>query len=384
MADLKRMFWIALSAGLLATPSSGQEDDRPMAEAATLIRVMCDTESLPLREDVLDTLLHSPSVVLAAAREVLGDNSRPADARLVEIGFEVFGDGKVFGPRTSLVAKLSVFFPADPRDDTIGERLLALIADKLRQALREATSADEELLQRRLKSVLDRVALAEKRFQDAQALVRQLREASGRADLSHERVLDEIRELEGVRRDLETDLVGVKGREEAIAAQIARISETMKSARQSDPVIGDFEQVVRVRQEEFDMTRKLHEAGQCSAADVNRATEQLAMARAQLADRQHQAMEAQGGALLGNLNHMLVDLTIEAAETEARLKHATERMARIHEVGLLDLADRYENEAGLRIELSREALVEATQLRDEIEQRLVSYELADVTVIGAK
>lgn len=127
-------------------------------------------------------------------------------------------------------------------------------------------------------------------------------------------------------RDRQTramDLEAQKARQKALAERIALIRTDVRSGLTKDAISSELERIVKVREEQLAAATQLEQAGRTQHEAVLEAEIRLAEARTGLAERRETVSRAVGGDLLAKLNADLVAVSVDLAESEARLAGLT-------------------------------------------------------------
>ena len=123
------------------------------------------------------------------------------------------------------------------------------------------------------------------------------------------------------------DLEAQKARQRALAERIALIRSEVQAGLEKDAIGIELEHVVKIRQEQLAGAGQLVQAGRAQRETVLEAEIRLAEARTALAERREAVSRAVGGDLLARLNADLVAVSVDMAESEARLASLTKLVA---------------------------------------------------------
>jgi len=129
--------------------------------------------------------------------------------------------------------------------------------------------------------------------------------------------------------ELRFDLHGKQARIKVITAKIKELGKAAQADAGSDAIVQELQKVVAMWEKQLAAVRVLYESGRSSEAEVMKAEIELAQARLRLAERKEALRVAAGGRIVDRLNDELVTATIDAAETEARLKEADRQLAEV-------------------------------------------------------
>ena len=304
-----------------APPATTQSGTRYAAR-----QVQVDGENVGLSSSDVDDFAHKRAAELGA--EIL--HVEQDDLRWLETNF-IVSQGAV---KLQVIVKLP-----DPQTPPVAREL----ADRLSRDVGEFIKAgalhsrDQEL--RPLSDARDEAA---KRLQDAQNRVEQLRkqirEVAHRADVSVKNINEAVTRLEEERQKLELDQMGKAARRSALEKEIAEQTAKIQQKAAADPIGEELKTVVKARMQHADQLQKLHDSGQASMTEVSDAMAAAAEARAKLLERQRDAATEAGGDAIANLNHELLNLTVDLRELDARLEYVKQRLP-----GLLDAIDRVDD-----------------------------------------
>lgn len=150
----------------------------------------------------------------------------------------------------------------------------------------------------------------------------ELRQRSGFADVTPEGIQRALSEMDQQLRKLQLDMVGQSARQKALEAATAKAAKLAEERMNQDAVAAELEKIVAARLREVELLRKLAQNGRETPAAVNAAEAAVAEARARLLERREHSARGGGADLLMELNRELLMLTINAAETSARLDFA--------------------------------------------------------------
>lgn len=369
-----------LLVGSAVAQERGTESPSGTHEASCIVRISSNPRVLPINDELIRTLLASTPVIGEPAREILGSKSEPYEEDL-KISFELLREYES-DEQNMLVGNICV--RVDEGCRPAADKFLFNMCQRLERALARVGEVDERRMRERLHEVEEELARAQAQFEELRAARRDLCEQAGRADLSRERIEDTIHELEEHKAELELKLAGSAAREAALTEQIAKLSEQAREAAEHDAVMAELKKVVELREQEVTRLQVLAEKGQASSKDLRVAQEPLAVARAELARRREEIGERMSGGMLVQLNKELVELSIQTAELEAALGHVQERLGEIRENDLLELADRYEREFEIPLDMARNALQQLAMDRYFLRDQLRNLRHPEVLVIGGE
>ena len=180
----------------------------------------------------------------------------------------------------------------------------------------------------------------------------QLRKRTDSVDVSPATVRELLSSLQTQRESLSLDLVAKQARSEALTDQIARFSEQLAKKVDDDPVAKELEKVVEYQQKAMEQTQQQQKVGVVTSAEADKAVAELALARAKLMERKSLAAATAGGDTLAAWNKELMNLAVDQAELNARLKAINERLNRLTDAG--DMLDRTEQIRAQVADISKE------------------------------
>ena len=167
-----------------------------------------------------------------------------------------------------------------------------------------------------------------------------LRKQSDSIDVSPATIHQLLSSLQTQRESLSLDLVAKQARAEALTEQIAKFSDQLAKKVEDDPVATELQKVVELQQKAADHLHEMFTRGLASPTEVDKANTELAEARAKLVERKSLAASTAGGDTLAAWNRELMNLSVDQAELNARLKAINERLNRLSDAG--DMLDRAE------------------------------------------
>ncbi len=116
-----------------------------------------------------------------------------------------------------------------------------------------------------------------------------------------------------------------------------------------------------------------------SKKDLSDARIRLAQAKAELANHIESVRKDTGGELLAKFNSMLSDMTITNAENAARLEFIAKQLVQIRESNLLEIADQYETDIRLQIQITEKKLLDGTQQLNQLDRSFESLIVPQVS-----
>jgi hypothetical protein len=372
--------WLAAAAAA-QTPSDDKVSTplspfTPSASSAScLVRIATGDERM--NEDVLHALLGSQPVAGEARREALGAG---ASRWSIDETLEVIAPPS--DTDDACLVRIGVDIDGPDVDRSAAAKLLEAMLPRLERALTAAGEARTAELSRRRDATREEVAQAEKRLEEVYARRRELCESAGQALLSREEILGQLAELESQARELELDSAARQARRTAVEAHLDQARKRLEERSTRNEIADELRRIVELREQELKRAQDLTSKGAESTSAVNEAQERLVMARIEL--QRYMQEQSAGTETLAQLNQELAEMSIAAAEHEARLKLLRERLAQIRERKLLELADRYETLVEIELPLAMDAFREAREALAQCEQRARSLRTPSVSPLGGK
>lgn len=259
------------------------------------------------------------------------------------------------------------------------EAFLRAICERLQQALYGLWESEMSSIGRQLEMSRDELLRAEKKLRELQERRRDLLGA-GQVDLTPEAVMDQIRQLDRERQRMEMDLLGQQARLKAVQQQIQATSERSLASPGGDEMIKPLQAKLEVLRNELKRVEEMNQRGMVPGGDVEKARVAVLEAEVQLVEARRKAAEVGGVEVLGKLNTELAMLSVNVAETEARLTSLREQIEKARP--LVGLVDEYEMRVLMEMPRAKRAF-ETSKLRvEELEQRIRTAVAPTVMVIG--
>lgn len=256
-------------------------------------------------------------------------------------------------------------------DQTVSAQLWSVMAEKIRSNLERALREMHEHEARRVEELLHRAAAEaaeqEHRIKEVRAGRANILSATDALDLSRESVAELARELEKERQETEIKIDYLNARQEAIRKMIAELAAQAKDpARLENPLIEAYKLKLDAVQRKLEDTKQRVDRGLAAQSELRDAEVQLQMAKAELAAKMQEVVDAAGGKRLPALNDELFTISLEMIEAQARQAALEKRAARIKE--LLKLSDRY-TELGQPLPAFEAAYQQARQTLAQLQRR---------------
>lgn len=211
-------------------------------------------------------------------------------------------------------------------------------------------------------------------------LQHELRVLSGSRDLSPQVVRDDIRKIRTGLENAEMNLTSYEGDTKAYSRQIAENEAILKEKLKTDVILKELERVVQINQEKEQHIRKLRPNHVSAAADVLKASEELAKARIELARRKDELSKSLR-IRTSDLTSMLAQYAMKRTQREHELQALERRLAESQD--LIEKADRYEIQV-LKLGLAKRNLEDAIMWRDDLKRQMRVPVAPSVIVMGAE
>lgn len=280
-------------------------------------------------------------------------------------------------PQETLIGFVSARW-SDEVDPSAAAPLLRQAVASLAGALDALTMQSREHAQAQVELARRQMAEAERGLQELHERQQVMLAEAGVYDLTRERVVSLVRELEGTRDNLRANLVGLNARRESVARQIADLTRHAQDTADAAGVVKELETVVQIRERLLGEAQRLAEKGLATQSDIDRAAEPLAQARAELARERRAALQSPAGALALEFNHELIRIAVEISEQEARLAFVTSRLKEVDEKNLLARASQFELTVVSRLPIAQERLASTARALHAAERRLDTMRIPPV------
>jgi chromosome segregation ATPase len=263
------------------------------------------------------------------------------------------------------------------------EKLFRAMVDLLHQALVTQAEADIARVAAQVQNAKKEVTEASHELESLYAMRQALQSQAKRAQLSPDLIQAETQAIESQKRQIELDLAGQQARRKAIEEQIAKVGERAQRPSEADQIRRKvLEERLNLVTEEYGQVEKLHEKEFITATELQKARIKIIEAQGELA-LHHAQMKEQKGEMMEKLNDELVELSIDAAEAEARLNYLREQLAMLQSKELLNLARDYEK-LGQAIPGVQDRLERAKRQEREVLARQEQTATPTVTVLGGE
>jgi hypothetical protein len=350
---------LAMAAGLLpaqqADPAGGEppgkRDEQPpqVAELSREVRLRLSGEHLPVNFEQLNQIVVSAQVTGAAVTDLSGKPAKPADDNKW-----AWTDGQTTytvvcnalmrrggrGPLGGLELSLRFFIKGDAKSRTDANltRLAEAVARRLAEALTETSSREAKA-----EAEKERRALEEERRLAAESedRVRQLRQqlrAIAPPEATQALLTETLSSLQRQQQGFELELVGMKGRAEAIQTQIKYLTERLKGRAESDEIVKNLERVVNLRAQQLQRVTDLKIYRTIDEAAKAKAEEEFFLAQVEL-DRAKREAQKGPNDQLDKLNSDLADIAISTASLDAKLKYVSQKLDETRKLLAIDIND---------------------------------------------
>ena len=213
-----------------------------------------------------------------------------------------------------------------------------------------------------------KAALAHNRLAELRAAARDM---THRVDVSPETLRGAITRLEDERDKLALDTEAMAVRRKAVESTIARISKSAEEQIKGDRIALELQKLVQSREAELKRMQDLSAQKFVAQAEVEAAEARVGEARVRLWERQEIVTRSAGGDLLADLNKELAMLSINMAESEARLDRVGKAVS-MHSKAV-DLIDDLETAQSAR-QAAQQGVIEAESRLAERIRNLRQYQ----------
>jgi hypothetical protein len=222
--------------------------------------------------------------------------------------------------------------------------LAAEIADDLVEFTRACIAREyQEARNNSLERAQREFDLAQAKADDANRQLKhireQLRDLSGRSDVSPKTLNGALSSMDDELQRLQIERLSKDARRQALEEQIAELTARVQKRIDSDPIATELKKVVEAREEGVATLKKMYESGTSSRAELTQAVAQAAEAKAKLLQQQRDASAAAGGTSLEAFNRELMTLSIDAKELDTKSKYLEDRLPRLRQA--VELLDEY-------------------------------------------
>ena len=252
---------------------------------------------------------------------------------------------------------------------------LGLVSMFLLGAAPASQLSREELYQQQVQLAKKSLEEAEKdramAMDRTEATRQQLRNETGRADVSPEGMRQAITKLQEQQEQLLLDQAGAEGRRKGLTEAIDKLTSQMKVKADTDAAVDELKQVIALREKELQRLRQLQEA--VSQKAIEDAQAAVADARLKLIEVRRQAIGNTNAESLEMWNRELINLSVAEIERQARLKFIQDRLNRLSAaVPKID-----ELERALSEEQHAERNLQAAQSRYNVTRQRTSWGLPE-------
>ena len=383
----------ARAAAAPAAPSAGtlkRLADRRIADAAVAapaalpagtfkgaLRVTLDPQvPSTAAMDAISTILHGKVLIREAAAKVCEQlklsmpDSDKDDFEISDVSISMTGTG---------LLSVNVIFDVPQHTPSLAGPFLTAVAEQVQQRLR---GPYEDQLRRVVAVADENLHRARTELTELRGRQREFYEKAGRTDLSRESVLAEAKAMETEEQKLRMDQVGHTARQKALEERIAKIAAKAETRAAGDPVAAELKKVVDLREQELGTAKELDKVAKIPASDVRAIEIKLAEARAEWLNRREAAGSLAGRDILAKLNEELSAIEVDNAETEARLMHIDDQLAKNR--AILPIADEYQDSLALPLKLVEREVESARMQRSKAEQKYRAFVPATVVAMPPK
>lgn len=264
-------------------------------------------------------LLNSSAVIDAAVREVL---KLEPDRQREAVALTAYATGPRFAHVEVWLKKGTEFKP-----DAAGALMTAAV-ERLRAAVAESVQAQRQAIDERRAALEKELVETRERMSGNQKKIREYRKISGTF---------------GGYGDPSSAVANLRQQRQQSEAELARLRARLKAVdpEAGSPLTAELEEIVRLRQQQLDETRKLAETKAASRQDVTERELKVAEAKAQLAAQQRALATAGESSRRSHSAQEASSLRAQVAEYETRLKQSDDQIAKLEDETFQALAAQY-------------------------------------------
>jgi chromosome segregation ATPase len=144
--------------------------------------------------------------------------------------------------------------------------------------------------------------------------------------------------LQRQQQSFELELVGMKGRAEAIQNQIKQITERLKGRAEGDEIVRNLQRVVNLRAEQLRRVTDLKVYRTIDEAAKAKAEEELVLAQIEL-DRAKREAQKGPSDQLDKFSSELADIAISTASIDAKLNYVSRKLDETRKLLAIDVND---------------------------------------------
>ena len=195
----------------------------------------------------------------------------------------------------------------------------------------------------------------------------QLKQKTGWAEVSSERIKTDRAKLDDEKLSLELKRVSKEARRQALQVAVERLSDQAGEQFKKDEIARELLELVKLRDAALTRVKEMNGKGQASVAEVNDAMAALSEAKVRLLERQRDLSAAAGGDALVAWNRELLTLGVDVQELKTLDDFLAKRLQALRDAA--ELMDRL-----------RRAEAEADKVRPEATKAAVLAELSQRTL----
>jgi hypothetical protein len=346
---------LAIAAGMLPAQQADRageersEGSTDLGELTREARFRVSGEQLPVNFEQLNQIMVSSKVSGAAVSDISGKPAKPVDGSWAwtdgETTYTVVCNalmtrgGSLRGPGgMDLSVRFIVQGNAKSRSDANLTRLAEAVARRLAEALTEASSRESksqvEKDRRALEEEIRLAAESEERVRHLRKTLRSIAPVEATQTL----LTETLGNLQRQQQSFELELVGMKGRAEAIQNQIKQVTERLKGRAEGDEIVRNLQRVVNLRAEQLQRITDLKVYRTIDVAAKANAEEQYYLAQIEL-DRAKREAQKGPSDQLDKLNTELADIAISTASIDAKLKYVSRKLDETSKLLAIDVND---------------------------------------------
>jgi chromosome segregation ATPase len=240
--------------------------------------------------------------------------SETAAGQSVNVKYDYIHDNPGMSIKIAVDPKISP--GAKPDAPAFADGLVMRLKKKIEKEVNAARDSGIDPIEKDIKESqqrIDQTRAELAKFRD------QLRQKTGRIDVSATQLNEAALKIDDQRQDLELEKLGKQSRIKAIQDAVARLSTQVEQKVKDDPIAAELQKVVDAREAQVKYAQAKTKAGREFAQDLEDAIAQAAEAKAKLLERQRESAADAGGGQIDALNQELTTLNIDLAEIDAKL-----------------------------------------------------------------
>ncbi|KPK77144.1 MAG: hypothetical protein AMJ79_04270 [Phycisphaerae bacterium SM23_30] len=356
--------------------------ETPKISNTRYAQCLLEVRQLPIESDTLESIINA-TFYNQIARKAFDESSIDYNYARRGVSLDFSSSGM---ERENHIFRISIILTDRPGEfvvKSIAQELLDETVAKLKEFVKKDYQRKMGQLNEQYVLAQEVYQSAEARFTALQAEQHDLIKRAGQRELYRSRILDEIRDLEQKRQQLEMEQAGRQARQRALEEQIAKMSKQTQVKLSDDPVLAELEKLLKFLEQRLETIMLMEEMQRVKTSEVTDAQESVALTKIDIIKRREEIGKTEGGELLGKWNLELADLAIRGAELEAQLNFLIDRLRGIEQMNLLEKADRFER-LEREISTARSAFDLASREVENVRRQIERTGEPQVTILGGK